>query len=356
MDTFETTLEPYSRTNDLYQSYYRASIAAYCGGHGISYREHSPSLTPALRFLGRVRQTERLNGILPKWLRTTAVDGAARLMGAGVIVEHAVGKYVLRTAGRETKICIDAGDPGQVTRPELLAWSDLYFKTNYWPTLDYPAKVIPLANLNPLVLEKRNELRALRTVEPEWDLFGFFRVWGRVEHNLALFEALAKLKCRKKLIAYLISADYQGEAERMEKAGISWTTQPMPLKELWDLAARSRLNIVRHGVDDCIPWRMTDMLAMGHCPVLDYPARTQWHVPLEENVHYLSLDVPPEGSVSAEEFAGRITERVAGWLDTPELLESVAANAGSYFDENLAPERLGRYLVERAAAGVAAPR
>jgi hypothetical protein len=134
----------------------------------------------------------------------------------------------------------------------------------------------------------------------------------------------------------------------LEKAGIAWTTHPMPLKELWSLAARSRLNIVRHGVDDCIPWRMTDIMAMGHCPVLDYRARTQWHIPLRENVHYLSLDVPPEETIAPAEFTSRVMERVEGWLSAKGLISSVAENAAAYFDENLAPARLGRHLVEQS--------
>jgi hypothetical protein len=87
---------------------------------------------------------------------------------------------------------------------------------------------------------------------------------------------------------------------------------------------------------------------MGHCPVLDYKARTEWHIPLRENVHYLSLDVPPEETIAPAEFARRMMERIEGWLSAKELISSVAENAAAYFDENLAPARLGRYLVEQS--------
>src|SRR5581483_4256605 len=189
-------------------------------------------------------------------------------------IGHVVGKYVLRKDGAEIKFCIDASDPGDIQQTDLLEWSDLYFKTNYWPNRKYPSKVVPLANVNPLVLSRRGELRALRTQAAEWDLLAFFRVWGNVEHNLALFESLARLKCRTKLLAYLISANPTAESSRLEKAGVPWTTNPLPLNTVWDWAARSRLNLVRHGVDDCVPWRLTEILAMGHCPVLDYPVNT----------------------------------------------------------------------------------
>jgi len=32
---------------------------------------------------------------------------------------------------------------------------------------------------------------------------------------------------------------------------------------------------------------------MGRCSVLDYNARTRWHIPLVENVHYLSSTCNP---------------------------------------------------------------
>jgi hypothetical protein len=348
MECFETTLEPYSRIQDLYQSYYRKSISAYCEQENILYRESGPSFAGVLRFLGRVRQSERFNSVVPARIRTAVLDGVAGLLGAGTTVEHAVGKYVHHGSGAEIKICIDAEDSGAIRLPDLLEWSDLYFKTNYWPDREYHPKVLPLANVNPLVFTRQEELRGYRNCRTEWDLFGFFRVWGRIDHNLALFEALAQLRCRKKLIAYLISADFVTEAARLEKAGIAWTTRPMPLKKLWSLSARSKLNIVRHGVEDCIPWRMTDTMAMGHCPVLDYRAKTRWHIPLLENVHYLSLDVPPEHDIAPKEFTSRVVERIEGWLSKKGLIATVAENSAAYFDENLAPAPLGRHLVEQS--------
>jgi hypothetical protein len=332
----------------LYQSYYRESIAAYCHQESIPYRQNGSRSAGLLRFLGRVRQSERLDRIVPGRIGRAVLDSVAGLLGAGTIVEHTVGKYVYSDSGTEIKICIDADDSGAIKLPGLLDWSDLYFKTNYWPDREYHPKVLPLANVNPLVLTRQAELRSHRSCEFEWDLFGFFRVWGRIEHNIALFEALAQLGSRTKLIAYLISADSATEAARLEKAGVACITHPMPLKNLWSLAARSRLNIVRHGVEDCIPWRMTDIMAMGHCPVLDYKARTRWHIPLVENVHYLSLDVPPEDNITPKEFTGRVTERIEGWLSEKGLIAAVAENSAAYFDENLAPARLGRYLVEHS--------
>lgn len=344
-------MEPYSRHQDLYQSYYRGGILAYCRQERIPYRESESKFAGVLRFLGRMRESERFDRIFSARLKRTVLDGVAGLMGARAIA-HREGRYIYHGSGAELRICVDAEDSGDIL-PDPLEWSDLYFKTNYWPDREYHPKVVPLANVNPLVLDRQAELRGYRNCETDLDLFGFFRVWGRIDHNLALFEALAGLNCRKKLMGYIISADYGPEVARLEKAGIAWTTRPMPLKELWSLAARSRLNIVRLGVDDCIPWRMTDIMAMGHCPVLDHKARTEWHIPLRENVHYLSLDVPPEETIAPAEFTRRMMERIEGWLSAKELISSVGENAAAYFDENLTPTRLGRRLVEQSKKGLA---
>ena len=348
MKCFEAILEPYSRKHDLYQAHYRACLRARCEHAKILYQEKGPTLAGALRFLGALRSTERLPDIVPPETRTAILDRLAGWIGGRSVVQNTIGRYVYRGESGEVRICIDAEDEGGIKVPELLDWSDVYFKTNYWPDLQYDAKVVPLANVSPLVLPRLAGLLGYRNSEAEWDLFGFFRVWGRIEQSLALFEALAQLRCRKKLLAYLISADNTKEVERLEKAGVAWTTKPIPLKELWNIAARSRLNIVRHGVGDCIPWRMTDVLAMGHCPVLDYRARTEWHVPLVENVHYLSLDLPPDTPLPLAAFNRRVAERVEAWLSTKDLIEGVAENAAAYFDNHLTPEPMGRYLLEHA--------
>jgi glycosyltransferase involved in cell wall biosynthesis len=214
-----------------------------------------------------------------------------------------------------------------------------------------------MANLNPDVLPHIAELRQARSAEKEWDLFGFFRVWGGtdelegVEHNLALFETLARVKCRKNLLAVLVAGDTRAAAARLEKAGVPCTTRWVPQAEVWRTAARSRLNIVRHGMHQCIPWRMTETLAMGGCPVLDYPAATRWHVPLEENVHYLSLGVSYRPSMAAAFDPLEVAERVETWLAGGSLIAEIGRNTARYFDEHLTPERIGGYMLEKAGLG-----
>jgi hypothetical protein len=346
----EAFIEPYNRTLDLYQSYYRFSIARHCKSEGILFQEKAPRFAPLLRFLGRVRRPTRF-----RWVNRAQeiplLSLAARLLGVDPGLEHAVGRYVLHSDGAELKICIDAQDFGNIGQPELLEWCDLYFKTNYWPQAAYPSKVVPLANLNPLVRPSLPRLTQYRTSETEWDVFGFFRVWGGrdeiegIEHNLALFEALARLKCRKKLLAVLVAGDIAGAAARLEKAGIPWTTKWMPINDFWRTAARSKLTIVRHGMHQCIPWRMTDVMAMGHCPVLDYRATTRWPVPLQEYEHYLHLGLPYDPSGSVPFYADAVTDRIHSWLAEEGLIDSIGRSAGRYFDDHLIPERLGQHII-----------
>jgi hypothetical protein len=351
-DRVEAAVEPYDRTLDRYQSYYRNSLAAYCGSHSVSFQETGSRFRGLLRVLQRTRASDRFRKLLPAPFGPRFIDGVATMLGAPRPSEQVLGTYVFHGYGRAITICIDSADSGEICYPDALQGAHLYFKTNYWPTRTYPAKVLPIANLNPLVLGRMKHLQRARNAEKEWDLFGFFRVWGGtdevegVEHNLALFETLARLRCKKKLLAFLVSGDIRSAAARLEKAGVPWTTKWMPIRDLWDLAARSRLNIVRHGMHECIPWRMTDILAMGGCPVLDYAATTRWHVPLQENVHYLSLDFPYRPSCVDAFDAATVAERVESWLADPKLIGQIGQSTARYFDEHLALEKLGGYIFD----------
>jgi glycosyltransferase involved in cell wall biosynthesis len=345
-------VEPYCKLHDQYQSYYRNSIAAYCSRDGIPFRETGGRFPGTLRFLSRVRHSRRFE---TQWRRgPEIVDNiAARLGAVQSAPEHAVGQYVFREKGATLNICIDAHDSRLVMKPDFLEWSDIYYKTNFWPTEVYPAKVTPIANLNPSVLNHQTLLRHYRDQKKELDLYACIRVWGGtdelegVEHNLRLLEVLARVKCRKKLLAYLVAGNKEAAIKRLEKAGIPWTTEWTPQAELWSDAANSRLNIVRHGMHQCIPWRMTDIMAMGGCPVLDYAATTRWHVPLVENRHYLNLGIPYRPNEAAAFDADEVVEHVERWVSDEELTRSIGEEAARYFDEYLTPEALGSYILRR---------
>ena len=350
----EAIVEPYNRTQDRYQAYCRQSLAEYCASHGIDFCETGSRFPSQLRFLARVRASDKLRKILPGPVGRGVIDVLARLLGAARTPEHCLGSYIFHRGRDRVKVAVDAFDSGEILGLPQLEWADIYFKTNYWPTRSYPSKVLPMANLNPEVLTRLDYLRAARNSEKEWDLFGFFRVWGGsnelegVEHNLALFEALAGVKCKKKLLAFLVCGDSAAAVARLEKAGVPYITTWVPQAEVWRTAARSRLNIVRHGMHQCIPWRMTETLAMGGCPVLDYAATTRWHVPLEEGVHYLNLGVPYSPSMAPETDPREVAERVESWLADRDLIPEIQRNTARYFDEHLAPKELGGYMLKTA--------
>jgi len=351
--------EPYCKLHDIYQSYYRNSISAYCASAGIPFREVGSRFPRQLRVLRRIRHSARFQRVVPGG--TKMADGLANILGAVQSdPEHAVGSYIWNQDGAKVKICIDAHDSRLVIKPDLLDWCDVYFKANYWPTEVYPEKVTPIANVNPACLDKIGFLKSCRHQKKELDLFVSFRVWGGtdelegVEHSLALIEALARVKCRKKVLAYLLAGDISAAVKRLERNGIAWTTKWIPQVELWGYAAKSRLNIVRHGMHQCVPWRMAEILAMGGCPVMDYEATTRWHVPLVENRHYVHLNVPyrpGEAGIDAK----ALTDRVERWVASEELTESISRNTERYFDEYLTPAVLGKYILDYAVSVTSSP-
>jgi hypothetical protein len=353
--------KPYCKLYDIYQSYYRNSIAVFCKREGIPFREVGSRFPRQLRALRRIRHSGRFQLAVPGG--TKVVDGLAKLLGSDQShAEHAVGSYIFHQNGQEFKICIDAHDSRLVIKPDLLEWCDVYFKSNYWPTEVYPAKVAPIANVNPSCLNRIRLLKKFRREKKEMDLFVSFRVWGGqdelegVEHSLALMEALAKVKCRKKMLAYLVAGDIGTAVRRLESAGVPWTTKWIQQTELWSYAAKSRLNIVRHGMHQCVPWRMAEIMAMGGCPVMDYAATTRWHVPLVENQHYLHLGVPywahKGGAINSDDLVARV-ER---WVASEEMAKTIGSNSERYFDEHLTPDLLGKYILQYAAGALAGSR
>jgi hypothetical protein len=362
----DAPLQPYDYRYDLYQAYYHHGIRAALKQIQAVFNDYSLSRFPRLlRSLRRVRHSFRLR----RWLGgfqpfvERPIDHLASAMGGqqappACFFHPLVGQYVFRMAdGRRTKVCIDAHDAGDFVSTQLLDWSDIYFKTNFWTMRDYPRKVLSLYNGNPLLLGHLHRLRALRNVEPSYDLCFVVRVWGGadevsgIEHNLRLLEAVAKCDCRKFLMAYLVAGDVSKIARRLERQGIPCRRSPIKLSELWRISADSRLNIIRLGMHSCTPWRMTDLVAMGTCPVLDQPPKSKWPVSLQEGEHFLSLGATPgpDGWVASERQYEAIPGLLRVFLSDQEKLRQIRENNLRYFDCNLAPEAVGQYICDRVA-------
>ena len=224
------------------------------------------------------------------------IDQLARYAGAEYRpASSLVGEYLFwPDSKRSITMCIDSHDSGTVTNPTLLETSDIYVKTNYWKDTCDP-RVIPFFNCNPIVIPYISKLKAMRNQQFLYDFSFIVRVWGGktgtdgVEHCIQLLEALAKVRAKKFLLAELVVGDTSEQARRLRSSGIPSTTRRLPLNDLWDIAATSRVNVFRLGNHQCLSWRMTDLFALGACIALDQEPKTQWPVPLVHNQHYCSL-------------------------------------------------------------------
>ena len=252
------------------------------------------------------------------------------------------------------RVIIDSTDSGNIALNNLLNWVDLYFKTNFWPKFRYSNKIIPFFNLNPIVLNNIKKLICLRNINKKYDLCFIVRVWGGrneiegIEHCLKLLEEISKIKCKKFIYAYLVAGNIEKTSKRLDKQKILWSIHPFPLNKLWIISAQSRLNIIRLGMHYCIPWRLTDILAMGGCPLLDREPFTVWPEPLIKNKNYLSLDlsIGPEKPVALEEEYKTIKEKIENFLLCSDLIKKISKNNSKYFDNYLYPFKVGYYMIK----------
>ncbi len=357
VDAVFASTYPYDPWHDQYQEYYQRGLRQYlqlCGSD-LRVSHHTPFPT-FLKRLRRVRDASTLRHLLQRgaipigqsldWIARHT--GAQHRPSAPLVGEYAFG---LNPLGR-TKVCIDAHDSGRVNSPALLESSDVYLKTNYWKDHEYDPRVRPFYVCNPIVLPHLPKLTAMRGLSPVFDLCFVVRVWGGptgiegVEHCLRLLEAVAKVRAKKFLLAELLIGDTDAQARRLRMSGIPTTTRRIDLQHLWELTARSRLNISRLGNHHCMSWRMTDLLALGACTVLDQHPKTLWPVPLLPNYHYYSLDattsntdpVAPDGSYA------RIPERLEEILGRGHLYEETRHYSAEYFDHHMHPLQIGRQL------------
>lgn len=244
----------------------------------------------------------------------------------------------------------------------MLAWSDVYLKTNYWPTVAYSPKVQPFVNADPLVIPQLDTFRAYRSLPKEYDVSMVVRVWGGrdevegVEHNLRLLEAVSRARCSKFLYAYLVAGDIGAATRRLERLGIPCGVDPLPPRRLWRISAASRLNVIRLGMHYCIPWRVTGALAIGSAIVLDRAPLTRWPEPLEDRVNYLALGTVTgvDRPLATDAQYDAIPSAIEGWLADGELASRIGRNNGAYYDWLVDPERVGEQIVaaaERHASG-----
>jgi hypothetical protein len=355
---------PYAPFHDPYQRYYTESLRRYCATAGADFRAIPMSRFPrALETLKRVRDegyAKRLR--LPRG--EAFVDAIAHVLEGPVDTpsghfHNVTGHYLaLLPTGELRRFAVDAQDSHELGSEELRAWSDVYFKTNYWPEAGYPSNVAPLVNADPFVLPHIDGLRAQRDSAKRFGVSFIVRVWGGadevegIEHTVRLLEAVSRARCTGRILAVVVAGDVPMIRQRLERARIPSTTRAIGAAELWRSAAESRLNIFRLGLHYCVPWRMTGSLAIGSCAVVDRPPFSVWPEPLREEVNFLSLGttVGPACPVAPAEQYDEIPERIEAWLAQPELVSEVARANASYFDNFLDPVRVGGHIVDTVVA------
>ena len=343
---------PYHYSHDLYQEYYWDSLEAFCLSRGLGFTKDSDVLFPAFfRSLRRIRHSYKLEKTLRGPLLPVVLDAVARIVSHGKTGASAphVGFYVFNfDEFGDVLVCIDSRDTHEIAY-EYANSCAIYFKTNFWPGTDYPAHVVPLPNMNPLVGRDVDLFRKLRTAGFTWDLFAFVRVWGGtnqvdgIDHNIKLLHELSKVPCKSVILAYLVSGDIVSQKAKLDSLGIRWTTRPMAARELWRIASESRLNLVRMGMHQCTPWRLIDVLAMGRIPVFDYQPLSLWPAPLIQGRNYLNLDFGPGEEVPRRSFS----EIIGEWLSDVGLLSKICRRNAGYFDEYLSFQRFGDSIVRQ---------
>ena len=265
------------------------------------------------------------------------------------------GRYRFLRDGGEVRIVIDAHDSPEITDPGGLEWGDLYFKANCWPDRSYPEKVRPCVNGNGELDRRRiHHLRSLRDTPKEFDLVFISRIWGGIEHNCRLFEALTKLPGPVRLLAVfpIIGGGYGKELavarRRLEAVGVPCVDSGVSAKELWGLLARSRVVLLRAGKHLCLPWRTLDLLAMGSAVVVEADPRPRWPEPLVEGHHFVSpgLRRPVDTGPAPDADYERLPEVIAGLVADKSLRANLEQAGGEYFDRHASPEAVGRYLLK----------
>ena len=271
-----------------------------------------------------------------------------------------VGQYIFQLkSGREIKVAIDTHDHRDIRSQAIHDWCDVYFKSNRWPCVDYGQKVSPIPTGNAgITLPNCRFLRGLRGVKKEFDLLFVGRIWSggdaNVEHNLQLFENLAKLGRNSKLLAVVFNFDqkspqFQNIVARLKTVGVEWTDRQIGYSELMEWSAQSRLVVLRVGVSGCIAWRMVDMLAIGACIVMDQAPFPHWPVPLQEGRNFLSLGLritPDCGPAPLEDYE-KIVCKMEMFLNDPKILQKIGENNARYFDEYAHPFRVAQYVLEK---------
>ena len=289
-----------------------------------------------------------------------------------------VGRYTFSfaPAASDVKVAIDAEDDGVTYDRETLAWSDIYFKTNKWSHAVYDPKVRPCLNGNSMLdAQAIDSLRALRhAANPTTDLIYWAKIWAPrthaapktnraiVEHQLRVFEALATLPCRSSLLAILPPAlrfvDLDDCRRRLDRAGIPWQVGwgEIDTETFWRSLAQATIVFGRAGNHHCVSWRMTDLLCMGACVMLEGAPYPQWYAPLVRGRHYADAGcrMSPDFTLPDKSRYASITGNVLALLENHQTMSRMREAGIDYFERYAEPSAVARYLLTQIRAIAAA--
>jgi hypothetical protein len=266
-----------------------------------------------------------------------------------------VGQYKVNANGKEIRMAIDAHDNCEVRSRDILEWSDIYFKANKWEKKEYGPKIRPIVNGNgKLGLKQLSYLKSLRNTNKEYDISFISRIWGGREHNIRLFETLAQLPGKNKLLAIFIKQDFKMFPEeigsfikRLEKAKVPWTWNNMPSRSLWEIITKSRVSVLRQGKHLCIPWRMLDLLCLGTCVAFDSVPFSQWPEPLRSEKNYIDLGIRRDEDGSPASFGEyqKIPGILSRLIEDEDRQRCVRLSNIDYFEKFAAPEKVAEYIL-----------
>ena len=267
--------------------------------------------------------------------------------------QHFAGLYSAKNRRGRMDFAIDTHDSKEIVSPSLQKRCGIYFKANKWAHIKYPDNVFPIVNGNGFLRNRHlMHLKRMRDQPKTNDLIFVSRIWGGVEHNVRLFEALSKLRCRKKLLAIFVEGvtDRYETAEardRLESLGIECTTDLIPIKKLWMDTARSKVVILRAGKHMCIPWRMIDLLCLGACIVTDAEFLPQWPVPLVSDAHYCTAGLrrPEDTSPADSEEYDKLNGIIEDILADDNKRRFIESSSAQYFDDHAASGAVGNYIL-----------
>jgi hypothetical protein len=280
-----------------------------------------------------------------------------------------VGRYEITdfSTGITKKVAVDAGDGKSIRDPLAHSWSNVYFKNNFWPDMNYGAKVKPLINGDGLLSKKMiQNMVKMRHAEKSMDLYYWTRLWGAkqttysqaahqniVEYQIRLYEALSKVRCAKNLGIMLPDSGFHGPrrdaiVKRLKAAGVEYMSPRLSSKEFWNRMAASKIAFARPGDHLCVSFRICSFLGIGACIMYDGEPFPRWHKPLLKGVHYehggcrmgSDFSLPEDGRYED------LTENIQALLEDEGNMDHIRHEAARYFDRYANPAAVAQHILE----------